>query len=92
MMVLNIIASIFLVTGTLICMVGGIGLLRMKSFFGRVHAASVPDTLGAGLCLLGMVLFTIAWDDPTYTWDMKGLIIFKLIFIGVFIFQIFTFF
>ena len=86
MMVVNVFAAIFLILGTLICMVGGIGLMRMKSFFGRVHAASVPDTLGAGLCLLGMILFTIGWDDPTYTWEMKGVIVFKLVFIGVFIF------
>ena len=86
MIVVEIIGGICLFVGTIICIIGGIGLLRMKSFFGRVHAASVPDTLGAGLCLLGMILFTVAWPDPDYTIKLKALIIVKLISIGAFIF------
>ena len=86
MIVFEIIGAICLFVGTIICIIGGIGLIRMKSFFGRVHAASVPDTLGAGLCLLGMVLFTVGLEDPMYTWDLKALIIVKLVSIGVFIF------
>ncbi|MBL8671032.1 MAG: monovalent cation/H(+) antiporter subunit G [Alphaproteobacteria bacterium] len=45
-----------LVSGGLFCMVGGIGLLRMPDFYTRCHAASVTDTLGAGLVLAGLVL------------------------------------
>ena len=86
MIALEIIGGICLFTGTVICIIGGVGLIRMRSFFGRVHAASVPDTLGAGLCLLGMVLFTIAWPDPDYTFKLKALIVIKLFSIGAFIF------
>lgn len=82
----EIIGAICLFLGTIICIIGGVGLIRMKSFFGRVHAASVPDTLGAGLCLLGMIFFTIGWEDQTYEWNHKALIIVKLVSIGVFIF------
>ncbi len=45
-----------LVVGGLFCVVGAVGLLRMPDFYTRMHAASVIDTLGAGLILLGLLL------------------------------------
>jgi multicomponent Na+:H+ antiporter subunit G len=45
-----------LVLGGIFCVVGAIGLLRMPDFFTRMHAASVIETLGAGLILLGLML------------------------------------
>ena len=45
-----------LVAGGLFCIVGAVGLLRMPDFYTRMHAASVIETLGAGLILLGLVL------------------------------------
>jgi len=45
-----------LVAGGLFCIVGGVGLIRMPDFYTRVHAASVIDTLGAGLMLVGLLL------------------------------------
>ncbi len=45
-----------LVAGGFFCLVGGIGLLRMPDFFTRAHAASVTETLGAGLVLAGLML------------------------------------
>ncbi|MDP1606998.1 MAG: monovalent cation/H(+) antiporter subunit G [Rhodocyclaceae bacterium] len=45
-----------LLAGSFFCIVGGIGLLRMPDFYTRVHAASLTDTLGAGLILLGLLL------------------------------------
>jgi multicomponent Na+:H+ antiporter subunit G len=38
------------------CLVGAVGLLRMPDFYTRMHAASVLETLGAGLMLLGLLL------------------------------------
>ena len=38
-------------------------MLRMPDFFTRMHAASVIDTLGAGLIIVGLILqsgFTLA--------------------------------
>ena len=43
-------------SGGLFCIVGAAGMLRMPDFYTRVHAASVVDTLGAGLVLLGLAL------------------------------------
>lgn len=45
-----------LVAGGVFCVIGTVGLHRMPDFFTRIHAASVTDTLGAGLVLLGLVL------------------------------------
>jgi len=46
----------FLVAGGVFCVVGAVGLLRMPDFYTRVHAASVTETLGAGLVLAGLML------------------------------------
>jgi len=45
-----------IVAGSIFCMIGALGLLRMPDFFTRMHAASLVDTLGAGLLLSGMIL------------------------------------
>lgn len=47
---------ICLVAGGLFCIVGAIGMLRMPDFYTRMHAASVIETLGVGLLLLGMAI------------------------------------
>ena len=87
MSILEIIGSVFLLSGTLVCIIGGIGIVRLPNFFARIHAASVPDTLGAGLCLLGMMILTCGLT-PEQGYDPKliALVIVKLISIGVFIF------
>ena len=40
---------ICLVAGGFFCIVGALGLVRMPDFYTRMHAASVIETLGAGL-------------------------------------------
>lgn len=55
-MALDILSWICLAAGGAFCAVGALGLVRMPDFYTRMHAASVTDTLGAGLMLLGMLL------------------------------------
>ena len=45
-----------LAAGGLFCVIGAVGLIRMPDFYTRMHAASVTDTLGAGLILAGLML------------------------------------
>jgi multicomponent Na+:H+ antiporter subunit G len=45
-----------IVAGSFFTIVGALGLVRMPDVFTRMHAASVTDTLGAGLLLIGMIL------------------------------------
>ena len=54
--VLHVGGWIFLVTGSLFAVIGGIGLLRMPDFYCRIHAAGITDTMGAGMVLCGLVL------------------------------------
>jgi len=54
-LVFDIISWILLVTGSFFCLTGGIGLLRFPDFFSRIHAASLTDTLGASLIMVGLV-------------------------------------
>ncbi|MBM3392128.1 MAG: monovalent cation/H(+) antiporter subunit G [Betaproteobacteria bacterium] len=53
---IDIASWLCLAGGGFFCLVGGIGLLRMPDFYTRMHAASVAETLGAGLILLGLLL------------------------------------
>jgi multicomponent Na+:H+ antiporter subunit G len=52
---LNILSWIFLVAGSLFVIVGGLGMLRLPDFYTRVHAASVTDTVGSWLVLIGLM-------------------------------------
>jgi multicomponent Na+:H+ antiporter subunit G len=52
----NVLSWIFLVSGSVFVIIGGIGLLRLPDFYTRVHAASITDTVGAWLVLLGLML------------------------------------
>lgn len=43
-------------TGAAVCVIGGIGLLRMPDLYTRIHAAGLTDTMGIGLILTGLML------------------------------------
>lgn len=45
-----------LAAGAFFCVVGCLGLVRMPDLYPRMHAASVTDTLGAGLLIVGLLL------------------------------------
>lgn len=45
-----------ILSGSFFVLVGSIGLIRMPDMFTRMHAASIIDTLGAGLLIAGMMM------------------------------------
>lgn len=47
---------VLLTAGGLFVLVGGIGALRMPNLYTRMHAASVTDTMGAVLVLIGVMV------------------------------------
>ena len=51
----DILAGAFLFAGAFFLLAGAIGMNRMPDLFTRMHAASVGDTLGVSLMLIGMV-------------------------------------
>lgn len=46
----------FILAGSAFIVIGAIGLVRMPDLYTRMHAASVSDTLGAGLLITGLML------------------------------------
>ena len=55
MMILDILTWICLGLGCVLCIIGGLGLLRLPDFYSRMHGGGVTDTLGAGLVLVGLM-------------------------------------
>ncbi len=55
-LLVDLLSWAFLVSGGAFCVIGAVGLVRMPDFYTRVHAASVVDTLGAALVLIGLAL------------------------------------
>lgn len=72
---LDIASWVLLVAGGLFSVVSGLGMLRMPDFYTRVHAASVNDTLGAGLILLGLLL-QAGWTLAAAKLAIVGLLLF----------------
>ncbi|KAA3654545.1 MAG: monovalent cation/H(+) antiporter subunit G [Proteobacteria bacterium] len=57
--------------GGVFCVIGAVGVLRMPGFYTRMHAASVIDTLGASLIILGLLLqsgFSLASAKLVILW------------------------
>jgi multicomponent Na+:H+ antiporter subunit G len=52
----DLLAMPFLFAGGFFYLVGALGIMRMPDVFTRLHAASVSDTLGAGLLIIGMMI------------------------------------
>ena len=62
------------------------GILRFPDFYCRTHAASITDTLGAGLVLLGLSFQAVAMmlPGPQHVGG-SWIILVKLIMVGLFI-------
>ena len=55
-MAIELASWLCLTAGGAFSIIGAFGLIRMPDFFTRMHAASVTDTLGAGLLIVGLIL------------------------------------
>lgn len=53
---IDLLANACLLVGGILCITGGVGLLRLPDFYARVHAAGLTDTLAAPLLLFGLAL------------------------------------
>lgn len=53
---MDIASAFFLLTGSFLCISGGIGLLRFPDFYNRLHAAGITDTLATAMILTGLIL------------------------------------
>ena len=73
-MTLDIVSWILLLAGTIIVLIGAVGIMRQPDFYTRLQSAGLTDTMGAGLVLLGLLL-----QAETF---MVGI---KLVIIGAFL-------
>lgn len=54
-MILDIVSWAFIIGGIVFCLIGGYGLISLKDFYARLHAASLIDTFGVGLIFIGLM-------------------------------------
>lgn len=73
-LVVEFLSGLCLLAGSVLCISGGVGLLRMPDFFARVHAAGLTETLAAPLLLVGLML--------QMEWSLE---LFKVLLIAAFI-------
>ncbi len=73
--IIDVASWALLMSGSVLIIIGAIGIIRLPDVFCRMHAAGIIDTSGAGLILAGLIL------QAGFT-----LVAVKLIFIGVFLF------
>jgi multicomponent Na+:H+ antiporter subunit G len=73
--IIDLVSWLLIIAGSFFCLIGALGLLRMPEFYTRMQAASLIDTIGAGLLLLGMIL------QAGFT-----LVTVKLVFVGLLLF------
>ena len=72
---LNFLCWVLIISGSFFVIVGAFGTYRFPDFWSRLHAASITDSAGVILLLIGMGVYS----GPT-------LITFKLLVIGLFLF------
>ena len=53
-------ATLLLIIGGLLTLIGSIGLLRLPHFFMRIHSVSMGNTLGVGCVLIASMLIASA--------------------------------
>ena len=58
MIFVEITSWIFIFTGALLGIAGGIGIHRFPDFYSRLHAAGITDTMCAGSFLIGLGMQT----------------------------------
>lgn len=52
-----LLVSLLIVTGAALTLIGAVGLLRLPSFYQRIHAPTLGTTLGTGTILIASMLF-----------------------------------
>ena len=55
-MLLDIASWLLMSVGGVFVFIGGLGALRMPDLYTRMHAASVTDTIGPALIIIGIIL------------------------------------
>jgi multicomponent Na+:H+ antiporter subunit G len=57
MLAIDVISTVFLAAGSLIMIIGTVGLLKFPDFYTRLHATGKCDTLGQILIIVGCMIY-----------------------------------
>jgi multicomponent K+:H+ antiporter subunit G len=60
---MSYVAAVLILCGALLAFAGSLGLVRLKSFYERVHPPTMGTTLGTGLILIGSMLYFSALES-----------------------------
>ena len=64
---IDLVTGICLGIGTIAWIIGGIGLLLLPDFYTRTHGASITDTLGANLIVIGLIVHELGnFGEPNW--------------------------
>ena len=55
--------ALLVIAGAALALIGSIGLLRLKSFYERVHAPTLGATMGAALVLMASIILFSALES-----------------------------
>lgn len=55
-------AELLVLAGALLAFIGSLGLVRLRTFYERLHPPTMGTTLGTGLVLIGSMLYFTALD------------------------------
>ena len=66
------IAALLALAGAIFALVGSLGLLRMRTFYERVHPATLGGTLGTALVLAGSAFFFAVHESR---WPLQEIVI-----------------
>ena len=56
--IVQLISFLFIILGSLIILVGSLGLLRLPDVFSRIHAVGMIDTAGIGFIIFGLLIYS----------------------------------
>jgi multicomponent K+:H+ antiporter subunit G len=60
-----LLTAVLVLTGAAVALIGSLGLLRLGSFYERVHAPTLGTTLGTGCMLMAsMIYFSVLQTRP----------------------------
>jgi multicomponent Na+:H+ antiporter subunit G len=57
----DVLASLLVLLGAFFCLVAGIGLVRLRDVFSRMHAATKAGTLGLALICIAVMVRAESW-------------------------------
>ena len=75
--IVNAVVWMLLISGGFFMVTGALGMVRLPDVFTRMHAAGMVDTMGAGLTLAGLCIYSLH--------DGAGLVAVRLVLVLAFL-------